>query len=194
MEELTDTLIENKPFDHLNEHLVQEFDWLLDTIEWRWQKEFKKNTQEQPAVPSIKEGDSRYKELLIHFNLTEQHRLILVLSLAPFFIPSELTKAVTSSTAYDPVSYGLRKTMYSNQFFPTGTTAMFLLAGKKFKDKMLAYKSLTQHPLLQAEKSLLYLGKVEEQEPLTHAFLSVDMGVIDYLSGINDLASLLTKP
>ena len=177
--------------DKLNDHLIQEFDWLLDTIEWRWQKEFKNNEQEKPQAPRLEDGDSNYKEIVTYFNLNEDHRLIFLLTLAPFFIPYDLTREVTSSKDYEPITYGTRKILHNDQFFPTGTTALFLLGGNKFKERIKAYLSLSKHPLLYRERSLIKLGTVEEPEPITNAFLTLDMEVIDYLVNNVKLEELL---
>ena len=171
-------------------HLIQEFDWLLDTIEWRWQKEFKNKKSKKPYVPSLEQGNSSYKQIVTHFNLNEDHRLIFLLTLAPFFIPEALTKTVTGSKDYSPITYGARKILHNDQFFPTGTTALFLLGGNKFNKRLEAYNSLVYHPLLQLERNLINIGMVETQEPITNGILSVDHEVINYLAGNGQLETL----
>jgi len=130
--------VDGKLDEQLDRVLSQEFNWLLDTIQWRWRKEFEGQKKDKPTTPPLEE-ETRYGQLINHFSLTEEDRLVLLLALAPFFIPNDLHETVTGSLEYKPITYGARKSIHANQFLPTGTTALFLLAESNLVSRLKAY-------------------------------------------------------
>ena len=174
--------------------ISQEMNWLLKTIEWRWEKEFNvaSSSSSQPELPKIS-SDSLlpYEKLVAYLDLTENQRLILALALAPFFEPEKLTEVVTASTLYKPIAFGARKFNESNLFVPTGTTALFLLAGGDSAQKLIALNELLQHPLFIDKLILITQEKVGG--PMANGFLSIDTKLYEFLLGKNKLEEILPK-
>jgi len=174
-----------------NRHLAEDFHWLLNRIYWRWETTFCKKEKKYPLVPSLEKGNSRYKELLEYFKLTEEERLIFLLAIAPSFIAHDLSKFVRRSPDYLPLSYGERKNVSTGVFIPTGTTALFLLAGNDTNKRLESMNSLMDHPLIR--KELLFIGAEKKEEPYMSGFLHLDKNVFHMLSGKKEIGSFVKE-
>jgi len=115
------------------------------------------------------------------FSLNEDERLVLTLTLAPFFIPNELYQLVTDSTLYEPLTYGARAQSKTGLFIPTGTTAIFLLGGKTTEGKLKALHLLKEHSLV---KLNLISTNRPVGDPLMSGSLLINDLIFDFLSGI----------
>ena len=160
--------------------ISQEMDWLLETIEWRWDKEFEGRENKLTVFPpEVNKENSPYEYLIHHFKLTESQRLVVALSIANFFMPNTLNRYVTFSSKYEPLTYGSFN-KFDSYFKPTGITVLFLLYGNNFSQRLKGLKEFKKHPLL--VNRWISLGDRKPDEPVTSGTLCVASILIDYLS------------
>lgn len=162
------------------DHIEQELNWLLDMLRWRLKQVFRGQRIEQPETPQL-EGTSTYRSLVEKHKLDSNQRLLLLLALAPNFIPSELTQVVNESPDYDPYVYGYKKHLQTTQFIPTGVTYLFLLKGKAYAAKLSAMKELLEHPL--CENEYFKLTDTAQGEPLFNGYLETSLSLLKELAG-----------
>lgn len=113
-----------------------ELQWLKSAIERRFRLHFEDGSQDgkhdpilPPSLPKL--GESSYSDFIKERELNSDERLLLALALCPNLQPSVLDPLLTLNTSLNRqfTAFGGFSSNSSAGFWPTGETALWLLAG-----------------------------------------------------------------
>ena len=113
----------------------QELAWFSKVLETRMQLYFGQDCEveniSEIAPPNLEGHQSNYAELVQHYQMSPEERLLLMLALVPNLKPQTLDIFFTKNSTYDRsfTEFGGWQDSNRTGFHPTGETALFLLAG-----------------------------------------------------------------
>lgn len=145
--------------------LSQEMAWLTQCVAARLAAHTQGQDIELPAPPDLNEHSiadfAPYPDLVIHYQMNTEERLVLALALAPRIQPSALDLLMMNNNVTNRpfTEFGGMKAGAFTGFLPTIETVYFLLAGMNMS------KRLNLIPLLSAEHFLFKHGILDLQRP-----------------------------
>lgn len=110
--------------------LELELDWFRLLTAARMQQYFQETVLEAPVPPDLMHDPSMYAQIVRHYNMTTEERIILLLAIIPHVQPQLLDIFFVKNATYDRgfTEFGGVKGLSHGGFLPTGETAAFLLA------------------------------------------------------------------
>lgn len=160
------------------QNIQKEIDWVSTCLYTRaallkgdddW--EFK--SIDQIPVPELDYHDSEYASFVKQNNLNFAERLIIALSLLPHAAPDVLKPLNTAKN-----DFNLVETKMKGLFLPTGETAMFLLAGNEYYERM-QYYHLFELDHVFYKKSVLDLIDPNDNSPASAGILKINKSYLD---------------
>jgi hypothetical protein len=122
--------------------IEKELQWLAKVIDTRFKLSFKMETtyssiHDIPA-PELKDDNSVYAQIMKHYQMNFQERLLLIMGLVPHVKPQLFDIFFSKNEAYDRIytEFGGLKGKYHSGFLPTGETAAFLIAGSSIEGRI----------------------------------------------------------
>ncbi len=154
-------------------HLKADLKWLEQVLQNRLESLSENNNGNAlTPAPELKGPASVYAKFLKQFQVNDEERLILILSLQPFLAPGLLEKGVQAA-GKDPGSFpdlgGVKSSRY-NGMLPTGETVMFILAGKDLATRIRVGLYFSPQHFFYT-KSILKLDETDGIEPETSGVL-----------------------
>jgi len=150
----------------INNILEQELDWFSQVLNARIEAHFTQAEMPQMPVPDLSGDEGQYAELVRKYDLQGQERLLLMLAIVPQIKPQVLDPLQIQNVELGIpfIEFGGYHGKYHRGFLPTGTTALFLLAGNHVADRKRAMSMLSEdHPLLLND--IIRLERIEGHEP-----------------------------
>ena len=148
--------------------LTKELEWLEETISFRLKDYFEQiTTGHLPLMPDHKKNDSYYAQFILHHELEEIDRLVMIIALAPHLRPSIFDIFFTKNKQYDRyyAEFGGVKGEKHNGFLPTGETSAFIIAGSDLIRRFELYKCFEEEHVL-AQQNIISIGFTNEHEPI----------------------------
>lgn len=115
--------------------LEQELAWFAQVLDSRFKLYFNQerevNSIFEHEPPDLATSASMYAKIVQHYQLSFAERLMLILSLVPHIRPRQLDVFFTKNATFDRkfTEFGGVKEGKEGDFFPTGETLVFILAG-----------------------------------------------------------------
>lgn len=123
------------PLQHNAQDLEQELSWLTQVIDARFNLYFDQEPETDDIFsitpPDLSDSASYYAHIVRHYQMTFAGRLCLILALVPHVRPRLLDVFYTKNKTFDRkfTEFGGIREGSEGDFFPTGETLAFLLAG-----------------------------------------------------------------
>lgn len=166
-----------------------EFAWLSNVITTRLHLYFNQETPyrditEVPA-PDLALNTTFYGQLVRHYNMSNQDRLVILLALAPHLKPHVLDPFFMKNGLYERgySEFGGALGQQHGGFLPTGETALFLLAGSDLAQRMQWVDLFDEshyffkHNILRIENSL-------NREPYLSGVISMSQEYLSYFTDV----------
>jgi AAA+ superfamily predicted ATPase len=165
--------------------LERELEWLREVLAIRL-KDFSEVavlSVELPHPPTLKDKGSLFADLIAHYDMTVQERLLLVLSLVPHVRPELLDPlfATDRGTGRGFTRFGGIRGVNHGGFLPTGETFVFLAAGDDLAARFRAQDLFDAGHFFCAHR-ILWLEAVPEGEPFLSGPIVLSREMIDYLT------------
>src|SRR5665648_5383 len=164
--------------------IEQELDWFQKLILLRGKITFEQSLAEDEIQnlhpPAIENHESPYASLIKKHSMGMEERLVLILSLIPHVKPSLLDLLHMKNVLYDiPFTEfgGIRNEKHKG-YFPTGETAIFILAGANLEKRFNLLSLFSMDHFFQRH-GILSLESTSSDEPLLYCRLSISQ---EYLS------------
>lgn len=135
------------------------------------------------APPALQKGQSLYADFVLHYGLSVEERLILVLALVPHVRPSLLDSLFqeNAETSRGHSEFGGLAAHRHSGFLPTGETALYLIAGNNL-EKRFACQELLESRHFFAEHNILALRREGPAEPRFSGALELTPEFLDYFT------------
>jgi hypothetical protein len=165
--------------------LHQEFQWLGNVINTRFQSYFKGSEIDIFDIGQVDtlNNDSHYAQLVQRHQMSFIEEAVLLLALAPHIVPQILDVFFLKNKTYDrdfSEFGGITGTQHKG-FLPTGETAAFILAGNDF-GKRLEVQMLFDAEHFFAKEGILRLEYKSSNEPLLSGQLVLSKEFIHYFT------------
>ncbi len=167
--------------------LAKDLYWLGQVIETRLSLYLGKETTHKDITdveaPEITDDTSLYARAVLHYQMTIQERVALLLALAPHIKPQLLDPFFIKNATFDrgfSEFGGLRGNAHSG-FLPTGETLVFLLAGNDLEMRFHLMSFFTKDHYF-AKHNILRLQRVEHDEPPLAGQLSLSKEYLGYFT------------
>ena len=158
--------------------IENELNWFQELILLRGKITFEQSVPEEELhnlkLPSVNKQNSPYAELIKHYKMSFEERLVLILALIPHVKPSLLDLLHMKNELYDiPFTEfgGIRYEKHKG-YLPTGETAVFLLAGNNLSKRFELLKLFGKDHFFQRDK-ILSLESSSPNEPLLYGLLNI---------------------
>ncbi len=166
------------------EALDKELQWFSDIVKQRIEKnQLSIDEQEMPDPPELDPDNSIYANFIIHYQMSTEERLVVMLALLPYIRPQLLDaffkideKLNRGNTEFG----GLQGKMHGG-FLPTGETAMFLIAGNDFFSRF-EYQRFFEREHYFSRHNLVKLEVAPAGEPPLSGALTISDELVDYLT------------
>jgi len=146
--------------------LKAELEWLSSVIEARFALYFQQDTPHRSiydiSPPDLEKLPSIYADIVRHYRMNVNERLILLLALAPHIYPQLLDRFFTQNAQHKRpfTEFGGIKGTQHGGFLPTVETAAFILAGNDIVGRLKIWALLK-------EKHFLFKQKILDLHPMT---------------------------
>jgi hypothetical protein len=167
--------------------LALEYEWFSGMLDARFRRYFE-NSKEKSRIndlpaPDLSEDPSTYARVVMHYQMSIEDRLILLLALAPHIYPQMLDIFFTKNANYDRVftEFGGVKGIQHGGFLPTGETAAFLIAGNDLAQRMEVLRKFDPDYYFNRHK-ILNLESESGEEPLLSGKLVISREYISYFT------------
>ncbi len=168
-------------------HLEEEMAWFTNVVNKRFSNYFDQKGEKNSTIeipPPILNGEpSVYSEFILHYNLSIEERIILILSITPHIQPHLLDVFFTANKQLGrgfTEFGGVKGDQYSG-FLPTGETAMFILAGNDLK-RRIQLSSIFDQEHFFYKHNILKLNSSNDNEPFLSGIIQISEEYIDYFS------------
>jgi hypothetical protein len=178
--------MENKSLTDNATHLEKDLAWLTTVLESRLQSFIDKKEQvpfETMTPPAFRSPVSIYQRFNKSFELNNDERMILLLSLLPYVSPHLIERSLTKfgiDNKQIPDIGGIKGSWHGG-LIPTGETALFILAGDDLQRRLecsLYFSS--KHKFY--TKNILKLEEVSAYEPESSGVIAVSKDVLHMLT------------
>ncbi|MCB0595386.1 MAG: ATP-binding protein [Lewinellaceae bacterium] len=174
----------SEPIQHNAQDLEQELAWLTRVIDTRFKLYFGQESEVEDVFdlppPDLEGSKSYYGHIVNHYQMAFAERLCLILALAPHIRPRLLDVFYTKNKTFDRkfTEFGGIREGSEGDFFPTGETLVFLLAGHGLEIRFALQPILgrdhffTRHNILNLETSEAGHSPLKAPLRLTEEYLS----------------------
>ena len=133
--------------------------------------------------PELPEGHSNYADLLHHYKLKFEERLLLVLALVPHVKPQLLDPFFRANplTARGYTELGGIKGKQFSGFLPTGETALFIYAGNDMAKRFL-FQELFAGDHIFARHNILKLEPAPDGEPALAGAITISSDILELIT------------
>ena len=167
--------------------LYSELQWLgrvIDTrmqLYWNRPGDYKSIFDVQP--PDLSNDTSLYAQVIKHYHVNFEERVILLLSLAPHVQPHLLDVFFVKNADYDRgfTEFGGIKGKNHSGFIPTGETAAFILAVNNLESRFNIMEIFNEDHFFQKFKILRLVNSATD-EPLLSGVLSIYTEYLNYFT------------
>ena len=167
--------------------LYNELQWLgrvIDTrmqLYWNRPGEYKSIFDVQP--PDLSGDTSMYAQVVKHYRVNFEERVILLLSLAPHVQPHLLDVFFVKNADYDRgfTEFGGIKGKNHSGFIPTGETAAFILAANNLESRFSIMEIFNEDHFFQKFKILRLVNSASD-EPFLSGVLSIYTEYLNYFT------------
>lgn len=182
-----ETIIKAKPNPQLKLNsliLQRELQWFYQVLDTRFKLYFQQETPYTSIYdvprPNLKQQKSLYGEIIGHYNMSIDERLILLLALAPHIHPQVLDIFFTKNEKFNRgfTEFGGIKGSQHGGFLPTGETAAFVISAGDLTRRFQIYKLFDPDHFFSKHK-ILSLETGKGNEPLLSSPLRITK---EYLS------------
>jgi hypothetical protein len=170
--------------------LAAELQWLNLVISTRmtlyWGKKGDYNTIYDIQPPDLNNDPSYYAQVIAHYNMNFDERIILILSLVPHLQPQLLDVFFVKNADYDRgfTELGGIKGKNHSGFIPTGETAAFILAANSLERRFHIIELFGEDHFFQKYKILRLVNSASD-EPFLSGVLNIYTEYLNYFtSGI----------
>jgi len=156
----------NSPLKNNAVDLEKELAWCTAIIDARFRIYFDQGQQLEDVFtippPNIEEANSPYASIVKHYQLSFAERLCLILALVPHIRPRLLDVFYTKNKIFDRkyTEFGGVREGSEADFFPTGETLVFLLAGQDLEIRF-AINELLERDHFFTKHNILHLENKE---------------------------------
>ncbi len=165
--------------------LNREFMYLAQLIDTRFKLYFQKDTSsiEDIPVPDLSESPSIYSDVVRHYKMNLDERVVLLLALAPHICPQILDVFFTRNETYGRgfTEFGGVKGNQHSGFIPTGETVAFLLAANDLGHRFRVGQLFDDDHFF-AKHKILSLNGAKSTEPILSGILSISREYLTYLT------------
>jgi hypothetical protein len=167
--------------------LAAELQWLNQVINARmnlyWGKTSDHKTIYDIEPPDLTQDDSYYAQVVAHYNMNFDERIILLLSLVPHVQPQLLDVFFVKNADYDRgfTELGGIKGKNHSGFIPTGETAAFILAANSLEGRFHVTELFGEDHFFQKHK-ILHLVNPASDEPFLSGVLSIYTEYLNYFT------------
>lgn len=172
---------------HNSKLLQKEFNWLQTVIHTRLNLYFKQKTKYK-SIYEIPMNDcsndpSVYAQVINHFEMNVQERIVILLALVPHVIPHLLDMFFIKNETYDRIftEFGGVNGKLHNGFLPTGETIVFLLAGNNIQQRLQIYNLFSEDHFF-TKLGMIKLEHNQTNEPLFSGVLQLSREYINYFT------------
>jgi hypothetical protein len=172
---------------HNAKTLASELQWLAGVIDIRfklyWGQECAYKDIYELAPPDLSEDPSMYAQVVRHYRMNVNERLILLLSLAPHLQPHLLDVFYVKNASYDRgfTEFGGVKGQNHSGFIPTGETAAFILSANDF-ERRFALLDIFSEDHFFGKFKILKLSHAQNDEPFLSGVLSISVEYLNYFT------------
>lgn len=167
-----------------DELITQYFNWLREVVGWRLQNMENENYSSllnKIPLPSNRTNEkSPFLDLIKNFNLNEAEQLVLLLSLAPYYIPMDLnafTSSIHDTTDIRSLLF-LNSSLVNKSNYPSIETAIVLLAGNNIQYRQKYYYLFSNDSKLFKE-DIIDTPLPPHGEPFTRANLTPGSAILN---------------
>ena len=167
--------------------LAAELEWLNRVINTRmslyWGKTSDYKTIYDIQPPDLATDSSYYAQVVTHYGMNFDERIILLLSLVPHVQPQLLDIFFVKNSDYDRgfTEFGGIKGKNHSGFIPTGETAAFVLAANSLESRFHIIEVFGEDHFFQKHK-ILRLVNPASDEPFLSGVLSISTEYLNYFS------------
>lgn len=171
--------------------LTAEMYWLAQVIDTRmnlyWGRSCSYQDVTEVIPPLLSPQDSVYAQIVCHYNLNFEERIILLLALAPHMQPNLLDVFFVKNADFDRAftEFGGIKGQSFGGFLPTGETAAFILAASSLEKRFPLISLFKEdHPF--RKHNILKLVPAPAAEPFLSGTIEISSEYLSYFtSGVS---------
>ncbi|MEM7657453.1 MAG: ATP-binding protein, partial [Bacteroidota bacterium] len=167
--------------------LQRELEWFSQVLQLRFQLYFGQEAShtsiyDLPA-PDLSKDESIYAEVVRHYHMGLEERLVLILALVPHVCPQLLDLFFTKNETYGRgfSEFGGIKGNHHSGFLPTGETAVFVIAANDLTRRFQVMKLFDPDHYF-TRQQMLYLEKDKSAEPLLSGSLVMSREYLSYFT------------
>ncbi|TDO25683.1 ATP-binding protein [Sediminibacterium goheungense] len=167
--------------------LQSELLWLANIIDARfkiyWQQEGAMTDIFEIQPPDLSNNTSMYAQVVKHYKMSVEERMILLLSLAPHIQPHLLDVFYVKNANYDRgfTEFGGVKGQNHSGFIPTGETAAFILAADSLEKRFALLEIFGEDHYFNKHK-ILKLSSTHADEPYLSGVLTLSVEYLNYFT------------
>lgn len=167
--------------------LQSELQWLANIIDARfkiyWQQEGAIADVFEILPPDLSNNTSMYAQVVKHYKMSVEERMILLLSLAPHVQPHLLDVFYVKNANYDRgfTEFGGVKGQNHSGFIPTGETAAFILAADSLEKRFALLEIFGEDHYFNKHK-ILKLSSTHADEPYLSGVLTLAVEYLNYFT------------
>lgn len=167
--------------------LGAEMQWLAGIIDTRfklyWGQECEYNDIYDIPPPDLGGNDSMYSQIIRHYKMNVNERIILLLSLAPHLQPHLLDVFYVKNANYDRgfTEFGGVKGQNHSGFIPTGETVAFILSANNLQRRFAILELFSEEHFFSKFK-ILKLASTQNEEPFLSGTLSISVEYLNYFT------------
>lgn len=172
---------------HNAQALQLELDWFARVLDTRFKLYFGKECEHSSIYdltpPDISKIKSVYADIVNHFSMSPDERLILLLALSPHVCPQLLDIFFTKNETYGRgfTEFGGIRGNHHSGFLPTGETAAFLLASNDLTRRFQVVNLFDPDHFF-ARHKILQLVKDKSGEPILSGSLVISREYLSYFT------------
>ncbi len=167
--------------------LQSELEWLAEVIDTRFRLYFQQDTPYKSIYdippPAYKESASVYAEIINHYQMSYEERLVLILTLTPHICPQILDLFFTKNEKYGRgfTEFGGVKGIQHSGFLPTAETAAFILAANDLTKRFQIMKIFDPDHFF-AQHRIMSVEKDKSSEPIFSGVLTISREFLFYFT------------
>lgn len=167
--------------------LAADLQWLGMVIDARmqlyWGKSMDYKSIHDVKPPDLSEGKSLYAQVINHYRMNFEERIILLLALAPHVQPHLLDVFFVKNADYDRgfTEFGGIRGKNHSGFIPTGETAAFILAANDLEGRFRITEIFSEEHFFNKFK-ILHLINSTQDEPFLSGVLSIYTEYLNYFT------------
>ncbi|MBI9052670.1 MAG: ATP-binding protein [Bacteroidales bacterium] len=167
--------------------LIKYFRWLQEIIAWRVQNmenvDFKSLLKQIP-IP-VEKDDSVFPSIVNDYKLSEEEQLVVLLSLAPYFLPGFINSFYSSKSVESIPDLFFNKSLMNKSIYPSIETAISILGGSDIENRQTYFQLFNADSKLFKE-DLIALPTPPHGEPFTRSTLTPGQSFLNnIISGKN---------